>query len=253
MTLMQIPARRRRPETVDAEPSGAEAALAGDSHTPSTSHPRRDWWVADVLVLTLTTGMVEAVCLAHLGGVFAAFATGTVVLAGVHVGSGSGDLSALLPYGVAFAGFLIGGLLGGALVRNRGVGNRARIYLRALLAEAALIGAAGIELTVTSGERVDKLAALAVLAAAMSVQFSATRFVNLPDLRFAAATGLVHGLVHDVTASGAVPVRLSRRLAAVLALPAGAAIGAAIALVSVGTAVTVLGAALAGHRLGQRS
>ena len=40
------------------------------------------WAVAAVLTLNAATGLVEAVAFAHLGGVFTAFVTGTVVLAG---------------------------------------------------------------------------------------------------------------------------------------------------------------------------
>src|ERR1700744_2716275 len=94
-----------------------------DTGQPPAGSPRpvgeRGWAVATVLTLSAATGLVEAVCFGHLGGLFAAFVTGTVVLAGLHVASGGFGL--LIPYGVAFAGFLVGAVLGGVLVSAAGV------------------------------------------------------------------------------------------------------------------------------------
>lgn len=197
-------------------PTGGAPSLPGD-HSPR-------WALGSVLALNVATGIVEAICLGHLGGVFAAYVTGTLILAGVHLGTGG--LSALTPYGVAFAGFVLGSLLGGRLTRAGAT--RGRAYTRMLLVEGLALALAAVFHGVAGGSESSDALTLSLLAVAMAVQFSATRHLNLPNLRFAAATGLVHGIGYDTTARGKAPAELPRRLLAVATLVAGAALGAVI-------------------------
>src|ERR1700757_1375485 len=92
------------------------------------------WAVAAVLTLNAATGLVEAVAFAHLGGVFTAFVTGTVVLAGLQAAAGS--FAMLIPYAVAFVGFVIGAA-GGGIILGRTLGT-ATATLRGLAGEITL-------------------------------------------------------------------------------------------------------------------
>jgi uncharacterized membrane protein YoaK (UPF0700 family) len=195
------------------------------------------WAVLDVLSLNVATGVVEAVSFAHLGGLFSAFVTGTIVLGGIDLGTGG--LTTLLPYGVAFVAFVCGAFVGGILMRARG--SQKTVYTRALLVEAVALALAAIAALIPS--HVDgaaaQLAPLALLALGMAVQFSATRYLDVPFLAFAAATGQVHGIAHDLLARRGRPRLLSRRLLGLVTLLVGAAIGAVVALWSVSAAIAV--------------
>src|ERR1700712_5021418 len=67
-----------------------------------------------LLVLTLLTGVIDAVSILALGRVFVANMTGNVVFTGFALAGAAGfSLAASL---AALAGFLVGALAGGALV-----------------------------------------------------------------------------------------------------------------------------------------
>jgi len=213
--------------------SGQEALSSVASGTRPKPAGEHGWAIATVLTLSAATGLVEAVCFAHLGGVFAAFVTGTVVLAGLRAaGGGSG---ALIPYGVAFAGFLAGGLLGGSLIGASGAAGAVAGTLRGLAGEFALLVLAVIADAVIPHR--GGLVALGLLSAGMAVQYSATKNLRVADLGFAAPTGLIHGLAHDFARR--VPVRLPRKLLAPLTLLAGACVGGFVSVESIPGALLI--------------
>ena len=203
--------------------------------SPKVAKPR--WAVPNVLALNVATGIVEAVSFAHFGGLFSAFVTGTIVLAGLHLGTGG--LSTLLPYGVAFVAFVAGAFLGGSVIRGKKP--RATIYARALLVEALALALAAVTAFIPAQQNAAaaQLIPLALLALGMAVQFSATRYLDVPFLAFAAATGQVHGIANDLLARRGVPKLLSRRLLALVTLLVGALIGALVALWSVPAAIAI--------------
>jgi uncharacterized membrane protein YoaK (UPF0700 family) len=203
--------------------------------SPKVAKPR--WAVSNVLALNVATGIVEAVSFAHFGGLFSAFVTGTIVLAGLHLGTGG--LSTLLPYGVAFVAFVGGAFLGGSVIRGKKP--RATIYARALLVEALALALAAVAAFIPAqlNPAAAQLIPLALLALGMAVQFSATRYLDIPFLAFAAATGQVHGIANDLLARRGVPKLLSRRLLALVTLLVGALIGALVALWSVPAAIAI--------------
>lgn len=212
-----------------------------DGAHPPTVPPghigERGWAVATVLTLSAATGLVEAVCFAHLGGLFAAFVTGTVVLAGLHVASGG--FGHLVPYGVAFAGFLVGAVLGGVLVSASGVAST----LRGLAGEFVLLVLAAIANAVIPHGDGGGLVTLCLLGVGMAIQFSATKNLKVADLGFAAATGLIHGMVHDFARR--TPVRLPRKFLAVFTLLAGACVGGFVSARSITGALLIAAALVA--------
>src|SRR6476620_258222 len=94
-----------------------------------------------LLVLTLTTGLVDAVSYLALGRVFTANMTGNVVLLGFGI-AGSGGLPVVAPI-VSLAAFLIGAGAGGALVR-RMVDRHPVLVARALAIEVSLLVIAAV-------------------------------------------------------------------------------------------------------------
>jgi len=202
-----------------------------------------------LLVLTLFTGVVDAISILSLGRVFVANMTGNVVFAGFAiVGAPGFSLSASL---FALAGFLAGAAIGGVLIAraagDRGTmlrsGTAAEIILAGVaLVLAALSGAPGVThgtLHMAGGAFsapvTDALAA--VLATATGIQNAVARRLAVPDLTTTVLTMTLTGLAADVRAAfGAPGIRtlaradLTRRLLAIGTMFAGALAGASLTL-----------------------
>src|SRR5215203_654838 len=91
----------------NGEPIGAAAAA-------SARHPLAH----ALLVLTFSTGLVDAVSYLGLGRVFTANMTGNIVLLGFGI-AGSGGLPVVAPL-VSLGAFLVGSAAGGALATEIG-------------------------------------------------------------------------------------------------------------------------------------
>src|SRR5438874_2476016 len=101
----------------------------------STRHPL----VRALLVLTFTTGLVDAVSYLGLGHVFTANMTGNVVLLGFGI-AGSGGLPVVAPL-VSLGAFLVGAGGGGILAVRMAERHPSHVA-RALSIEVSLIGVA---------------------------------------------------------------------------------------------------------------
>jgi uncharacterized membrane protein YoaK (UPF0700 family) len=208
----------------------------------------RNWLLADLedgplpavlLVLTVVTGIVDAVSILALGRVFVANMTGNVVfVAFALVGAPGFSLAASL---AAVAGFITGAAMAGRIIARRGDQRRALIRI-ALIVDLAFIGAALVVAaagghTLGAGYR-DGVAA--VLAVALGSQNAIVRHLRVPDLTTSVLTMTLTGIAADVTSQSRRV--LSRRGLAVLAMFGGAAAGAALVLhirASVALAVAV--------------
>jgi len=170
-----------------------------------------------LLVLTLTTGLVDAVSYLGLGRVFTANMTGNIVLLGFGI-AGSGGLPVVAPL-VSLGSFLIGAVGGGLLAKR--IGNRHPQHIaRALGFEATLIGAAAV-LAVIVDVRPSELsgdAVIAMLALAMGVRNATVRTLGVPDLTTTVLTMTLTGLAADSPAAGGSGKGSARRIAAVAAM-----------------------------------
>jgi uncharacterized membrane protein YoaK (UPF0700 family) len=99
------------PGSASAAPFDEEALKRG---VASVRHPL----TRALLVLTFTTGLVDAVSYLALGRVFTANMTGNIVLLGFGI-AGSGGLPVVAPI-ISLAAFLLGAGGGGALVKRNG-------------------------------------------------------------------------------------------------------------------------------------
>ena len=194
-----------------------------------------------MLVLTVLTGVVDAVSILSLGRVFVANMTGNVVFIGFALAGASGfSLSASLS---ALGGFLVGAGLGGVAVDRLGahrgrlvtavVGGELVLLLVALLA-AALAGA-----HLGAGSK-DSIAAL--LALAMGAQNAAVRQLKVFDLTTTVLTMTLTGIAADIRQVDRFAV--VRRMLAVGAMLAGAVLGALLVLDVSNVAALGLAAAL---------
>lgn len=178
-----------------------------------------------LLVLTFTTGLVDAVSYLGLGRVFTANMTGNVVLLGFGIGGNQG-LPVVAPL-VSLGSFLVGAGAGGVLAKRLG-DRHPRHIATALAIEVSLVGAAAI-LSAAVSVRPATVAAdivIALLAFAMGVRNATVRRVGVPDLTTTVLTLTLTGLAADSPLAGGSGKGTTRRIGAVLAMFAGALAGA---------------------------
>ncbi len=177
-----------------------------------------------LLVLTVVTGLVDAVSYLKLGHAFVANITGNVVFLGFAIG-GASDLSASASV-VALAAFLLGALAGGRLsVRLRQ--HRGHLLATATWIKIGFVAAALI-LAVLSGDPPGEAARyglVVLLAVAMGLQNATVRRLGVPDLTTTVLTLTLTGLAADSTWAGGSAPNPGRRVIAVLSMFIGAAVG----------------------------
>jgi uncharacterized membrane protein YoaK (UPF0700 family) len=202
---------------MSAIPTPAAAAAPG---VTSLRHPL----TRALLLLTITTGLVDAASYLGLGHVFAANMTGNIVLLGFGI-AGAGGLPVVAPI-VSLAAFLGGAGAGGRLARRLG-SRRRRHLLVALVIEVLLVLAAAVWAAVVdvrtgafSGDVV-----IALLALGMGVRNTTVRAFAVPDVTTTVLTLTLTGLAADSPLFGGSGAGSARRTTAVLAMLAGAVIG----------------------------
>lgn len=194
-----------------------------------------------MLLLTVLTGVVDAVSILSLGRVFVANMTGNVVFIGFALAGASGfSLAASLS---ALGGFLVGAAIGGVAVDRLG-SHRGRLLLAVAGAEfllllAALIAAAlaGPDLSAAAKAGIAASAALA-----MGLQNAAVRRLRVFDLTTTVLTMTLTGIAADFRQRDRFAVL--RRLLAVAAMLTGAVAGAVLVLEVSEVAALGLAAAL---------
>ncbi|MFL5820223.1 MAG: YoaK family protein [Solirubrobacteraceae bacterium] len=178
-----------------------------------------------LLVLTFTTGLIDAVSFLGLGRVFTANMTGNIVFLGFGI-AGSGGLPVVAPL-VSLGSFLLGAGGGGVLAERMGDRHPAHIA-RALAVEVSLIGMAAV-LAAAVDVRPSSVSGdvvIALLASAMGVRNATVRRLGVPDLTTTVLTMTLTGLAADSPAAGGSGKGSARRVAAVLAMLTGALAGA---------------------------
>ena len=207
-----------------------------------------------LVLLTVVTGLVDAVSYVALGHVFVANMTGNVVFVGFAAAGASGlSLAASL---AALGAFLLGALAGGRIGVRIG-GHRGR-YLRTAAAMSLSLVLVAIVLAAAVGQPVPDAARYGLivpLALAMGVQNAMARRLGVPDLTTTVLTLTLTGIAADSRFAGGPGGHPSRRLISVAAMLAGALIGALLVInvdivlpLSL-AAVLIASAAITAHRL----
>jgi uncharacterized membrane protein YoaK (UPF0700 family) len=194
-----------------------------------------------MLVLTVLTGVVDAVSILDLGRVFVANMTGNVVFVGFALAGASGfSLPASLS---ALAGFLVGAAVGGFVVTRLG-SHRGRLLVVVAGGELVLVLAALLAAAV-AGPHLDAAARdsiAALLAMALGAQNAAVRHLKVFDLTTTVLTMTLTGVAADLRQHDR--FALVRRLLAVSAMLGGAVAGAVLVLDVSDVAAIGLAAAL---------
>lgn len=183
--------------------------------------------VTALLLLTFTTGLVDAVSVLVLGHVFVANMTGNVVFLGFWFVPHSGvDLTAAV---VAFAGFVVGTILGGRLSRH--LDSNVRRWLTTalglevvVLAVLAIVAGAGL----VHYHDNTKLILIAGLAVTFGSQNATARQFGIQELSTTVLTSTIVGLGFDSRLAGGTGEGEKLRYGVVLTMLAGAAVGATL-------------------------
>ncbi|MFF8772017.1 YoaK family protein [Kitasatospora sp. NPDC015120] len=194
--------------------------------------PRHGPLVPMLLVLTVVTGLVDAVSYLALGHVFVANMTGNVVFLGFAL-AGAPGLSATASL-AALAAFLAGALAGGRLAGRR-PDHRGRLLVATVAAQSVLL-AACTAFAAAFGHTADpvRYTLIGVLGAAMGLQNAVVRALKVPDLTTTVLTMTLTALAADRTGV--------RRVASAAWMFAGALLGAVLVLHT--TVAVALAAAL---------
>jgi uncharacterized membrane protein YoaK (UPF0700 family) len=217
----------------------------------------QNWHLALMLVLTFSTGIVDAVGYLGLDRVFTANMTGNVVILGMAL-TGSEDLPILGPV-LALLGFLAGAAVVGRILRRARTG-----WTSASTSVFAVVGAVLVALAVVTslmpGVPVEPgttppAAAVIVttlLGIAMGGQAAAARRLGVKDVTTVVVTSTLTGLAADSRLAGGSGDGWRRRLGAVVLILAGAAVGAALLRWHIGAGLALAGvitvvAAVLGH------
>jgi len=207
-----------------------------------------------LVVLTVVTGLVDAVSYFKLGHVFVANMTGNVLFLGFAAADATQfSVPVML---VAIGSFLSGALAGGRLGSSTGQ-HRGRFLAFATYAQVSVVGAAFVVSLAASDASGGILAYILVvlLAFAMGLQNAAARRLGVPDLTTSVLTQTLTGLAADSHFAGGANPNIQRRLVAIAAMVIGASLGAALVFrIGVSGALAVAVAlllinAMAGYRL----
>lgn len=174
-----------------------------------------------LLLLSATTGLVDAVSVLGLGKVFTANMTGNIVFLGFAAAGAPGFV--IKPYLVALLTFLVGALVAGRIGGHLGQRPLRQWLLAAAGVEAALLGLAAL-CALTAAPWIDAIIALTALA--MGFRNATIRMLKVPDLTTTVLTLTLTGIAADSPLAGGTGPNLPRRLAAVASIFGGAAAGA---------------------------
>jgi uncharacterized membrane protein YoaK (UPF0700 family) len=197
-----------------------------------------------LLGLTAVTGVIDAASYIGLGHVFTANMTGNVALLGFAIASAQG--LSVARSGTALGAFLVGAVLGGRMATGMSAGPRYRWTGVAFGTEAALF-LAGMAVAIghgsdVSGEPLRVYVIIVLTGLAMGIRNATVRKLGVPDLTTTVLTLTLAALAADSTLAGGTNAGSSRRIAAVVATIAGAAMGTWLLRGSLALPLAVCGA-----------
>ncbi|GGM06810.1 hypothetical protein GCM10010129_58340 [Streptomyces fumigatiscleroticus] len=207
-----------------------------------------------MLVLTVVTGLIDAVSYLALGRVFVANMTGNVVFLGFALAGAPGlSVTASL---VSMASFLAGALAGGKY-GSRFASHRGRLLATATAVQSVLVAGTVIAVALADGEVTGpvRYTLIVLLGIAMGMQNAVARRLGVPDLTTTVLTLTLTGLAADSGPAGGAAPRPGRRILSVLAMFLGALAGALLLLhvellpVLVVALLLLIAVSAAAHRL----
>ena len=193
--------------------------MSAATSTASLRHPLP----RALLILTFTTGIVDAVSFLGLGHVFTANMTGNVVLLGFGI-AGAGGLPIAAPF-ASFGAFALGAIGGGGVARRveerRVLTTALAIEVVVLAVAAAIAGATAV----TVGSAVTYVLII-LLAFAMGLRSACIRRLGASDLSTVVLTMMLVDFASESPFAGGAGLGSLRRGTAIFMMGAGALAGA---------------------------
>lgn len=187
--------------------------------------PREHRFTAGLLLLTASTGAIDAVSYLALDRVFTGNMTGNVLFLGFALMGVAGI--PFLNNAIALLGFVVGSIVSGRIIGRGHAKGLPRSAAWTLAVGGVLIVALGVFWfslgTLPEGAL---LVVTAILAAVMGAQVSAVKPIGNSDVTTIVVTNTVANLARDSRLGGGKGERWVPRLLAVVAMGAGAALGA---------------------------
>lgn len=181
-----------------------------------------------LLMLSMTTGLVDAASVLGLGAVFTANMTGNIVFLGFALVGTPGFV--VDSYLAALAMFFTGALLAGRVGASLGSGSLRGWLISAAVIEGGLLGSGAVIASwFNPAAQSPPWALYAIIAAtalAMGFRNATIRQLKVPDLTTTVLTMTITGLAADSTLAGGRNPNWGRRIASIAAILAGAALGA---------------------------
>ncbi len=178
-----------------------------------------------MLVLTFSTGVVDAVGYLGLDRVFTGNMTGNVVLLGMAFAGGA-DLPILRP-ALALVFFMLGAALAGRVLRRGPEGWSGRTSSTLLGVTAGLTAlAVYVALVDVHADEVLGSITTSVLATVMGIQAATAKRLKVAEITTVVVTSTITGLASDSRLAGGKSPFWARRSSAIALIMAGAVVGA---------------------------
>ena len=204
--------------------SAVTSSITKTTSTPQENASPEKFRLMLMMALTLVTGVVDAVGYLGLDHVFTGNMTGNVVILAMAL-AGAANLPTLGPL-VALGAFLLGAAVAGSTLQSSPKGWNRRVTLLLTAGCIALTGTAAISLIVEDvGRQSIGVIVAAVIAMHMGSQALIARHLGVRDMTTVVITSTMTSLAGESLVGKQRPRLLNRRLGAVLAMFAGAAIG----------------------------
>lgn len=202
---------------------------SGTGTKPADDPEARGLRLVPVLLgLTVVSGLIDAVSYLGLEHVFTANMTGNVVVLGFAAAGAPGFSVAHTL--TSLGSFVVGAMAGGRVAVRLGSGSRRTWARLTLAAEAVLLGVSAVVAFAAPGATATVYTLIAVTAFAMGLRNATVRRLGIPDLTTTVLTMTLTGLAADSRAGGGPGTHSPRRTASVVAMVAGAGLGAWLVL-----------------------
>ncbi|MBG6224256.1 uncharacterized membrane protein YoaK (UPF0700 family) [Arthrobacter sp. CAN_A2] len=178
-----------------------------------------------MLILTFSTGVIDAVGYLGLDRVFTGNMTGNVVLLGMAFAGGA-DLPILRP-ALALVFFMLGAALAGRALRkaHEGWSGRTSGMLLAVTVGLTALSVYVALVDVTAEELLGSITT-SVLATVMGVQAATAKRLKVAEITTVVVTSTITGLASDSRLAGGKSPFWARRASAIALIMAGAVVGA---------------------------
>jgi len=210
------------------------------NNSSTSANPTAEKVALYVLVgMTAVTGLVDAVSFLSLGSVFTANMTGNILLLAFATARVPG--LSVARSSTALIAFFLGAILGGRITSRATADSRIRFAAQAFVLEVIFLSAASFcSIGYRSdllGHSLQPLVLIAFTGLAMGTRNAAVRKLAIPDMTTTVLTLTVTGIAADSSLANGNNPRLPRRIASVVAIFLGAALGAVVIRYSISAAL----------------